>query len=524
MPSPPLLPHDPDSSAPSSLLPVAAYVRTSTNHQPNSLATQLASIQEYAAAHEMRVARVFMDEGKSGLDMDGRSGLQELLRTAQSGVADFRAILVLDVTRWGRFQNPDESAYYEHLCRRAGIEVIYCAEPFQNDDSPMAAMIRNLKRTMAGESSRELSNKVFAGQCRLVKLGYRQGGPPGFGLRRVMVDCNREPKAILAPGEYKSLQTDRVILTPGPPEEIALVRKIYQDFVKAGMSEADIASALNARGSCTDQGRPWTRGTVHQVLTNEKYIGNNVYNRTSSRLHQRSRRNPQDDWIRCDGAFPEIVSPSVFHEARRIINERSRRLSDSEMLGRLHTLLDRTGFLSGIVIDEQDDMPSSSSYEKRFGGLLRAYQLIGYAPERDYRFVAINRALRAWRPQVAASIATRLRQTTAWIEHDEPTGIITINGEWTISVIIARCLRTSPYRSKWKLRFDSLCHADLIVAVRMDEHNEMARDYYIFPKIDFDVWPSQLAERNAPLIDSYRFDTLQILEDLAKRTYIKEAA
>lgn len=55
-------------------------------------------------------------------------------------------------------------------------------------------MVKGVKRAMAGEYSRELSAKVFAGQCRLIEMGFRQGGPAGYGLRRVLVDENREPK------------------------------------------------------------------------------------------------------------------------------------------------------------------------------------------------------------------------------------------------------------------------------------------------------------------------------------------
>ena len=85
--------------------------------------------------------------------------------------ADFDALLVYDVSRWGRFQDADESAHYEYMCRRAGVRVIYCAEQFDNDGSPLSALVKSIKRTMAGEYSRELSSKVFIGQCRLVELG-----------------------------------------------------------------------------------------------------------------------------------------------------------------------------------------------------------------------------------------------------------------------------------------------------------------------------------------------------------------
>ncbi|HHW4679386.1 MAG TPA: recombinase family protein [Xylella sp.] len=85
--------------------------------------------------------------------------------------ADFQIILVYDVSRWGRFQDSDESAYYEYICRRAGIQVAYCAEQFENDGSPVSTIVKGVKRAMAGEYSRELSVKVFAGQCRLIEVG-----------------------------------------------------------------------------------------------------------------------------------------------------------------------------------------------------------------------------------------------------------------------------------------------------------------------------------------------------------------
>src|SRR3546814_10444287 len=124
---------------------------------------------------------------------------------------------------------------------------------------------------MASEYSRELSAKVFAGQGRLIEKGFRQGGPAGFGLRRTLIDEHGAEKGVLRRGEHKSIQTDSVILAPGPWEEVAIVREVYRAFVHDGCSEQDIADELNSRGLPTDLGRPWTRGTVHRLLINEKY-------------------------------------------------------------------------------------------------------------------------------------------------------------------------------------------------------------------------------------------------------------
>ena len=134
------------------------------------------------------------------------------------------------------------------------------------------------------------STKVFAGQCRLIELGFRQGGPAGFGLRRCLIDQSCVIKGELARGEHKSIQTDRVILVPGPPEKVEIVRWIYRAFVEDRKTERDIAETLNRRGFFTHLGRLWSRGSVHQILINEKYIGNNIWNRTSFKLKKKHVR------------------------------------------------------------------------------------------------------------------------------------------------------------------------------------------------------------------------------------------
>lgn len=136
-----------------------------------------------------------------------------------------------DVSRWGRFQDADESAYYEYICRRAGVSVHYCAEQFENDGSPVSTIVKGVKRAMASEYSRELSSKVFQGACRLIQLGFKQGGTAGFGLRRMLIDQSGERKALLKMGEHKSIQTDRVVLVRGPEDEIKIVREIFQVFI-----------------------------------------------------------------------------------------------------------------------------------------------------------------------------------------------------------------------------------------------------------------------------------------------------
>src|ERR1700693_4018578 len=162
-------------------IPAAQYRRMSTEHQQYSLENQSAAIQKYAESHGFEVVRTYSDAAKSGLVLKHRIGLRQLLQDVVSGSPAYRVILVYDVSRWGRFQDTDESAHYEFLCKSAGVPVHYCAETFANDGTLASLIMKALKRTMAGEYSRELGVKVYAGQKRLALLGFKLGAFPGTG-------------------------------------------------------------------------------------------------------------------------------------------------------------------------------------------------------------------------------------------------------------------------------------------------------------------------------------------------------
>ncbi len=496
----------------------------STEHQQYSTENQGDKILEYAARRNLEIVRTYADEGKSGLRIDGREALQRLIKDVESGNVDFQVILVYDVSRWGRFQDADESAYYEYICRRAGIQVAYCAEQFENDGSPVSTIVKGVKRAMAGEYSRELSAKVFAGQCRLIELGFRQGGPAGYGLRRVLIDQAGQVKSELSRGEHKSLQTDRVVLAPGPQVEIDTVNQMFRWFINDGLVESQIAGRLNGMRIKTDLDRDWTRATVHQVLTNEKYVGANVYNRISFKLKKLRVQNPPDMWIRRDDAFDPVVPPDVFYTAQGIIKARARRYTDEEMLERLRGLFQNRGYLSGLVIDEAEGLPSSTVYAHRFGSLVRAYQLVGFTPDRDYRFLEINRALRRMHPGVVTQTERRIADLGGQVSRDPSTELLNVNREFTASIVLARCKSLENGARRWKVRFDTSLQPDITVAVRLDEANQAAVDYYLLPRLDMGVPRISLFEHNPVELESYRFETLDYLYAMAERTRVRWAA
>jgi DNA invertase Pin-like site-specific DNA recombinase len=496
----------------------------STEHQRYSTQNQADAIAKYASEHAMVIVRTFADDGKSGLNLDGRAGLLQLLSEVQAGEADFAAILVYDVSRWGRFQDADESGYWEYVCKRAGVSIHYCAEQFANDGSMSSVILKNLKRTMAGEYSRELSVKVFAGQCRLIELGYRQGGMAGFGLRRMLIDERDRPKHILDRGSRKSIQTDRVVLVPGPEEEQRIVREIYERFVQESQPEKAIADDLNNRGIPSETSGPWTRGIVHQILINPKYVGSNVYNRQSFKLKQRRVSNPEPMWVRKDRAFVAVVPEDLFAAAAKIIEQRSHRFTDDEMVDRLRRLFLKKGKLSGIMIDEVDEMPSSSAYRKRFGSLHRAYSIVGYTPERDYAFIEINRALRTLHQHHVDQIIADLRTHGALVEHDPINGLLTVNQNFTAELLIVRCHANPNGRNRWLIRLEQAKQCDVTIAARMTQDNREILDYYLLPRLDELQARINLAPENSIVFEVYRFENLNYLYRISRRVRIGEAA
>jgi hypothetical protein len=379
-------------------------------------------------------------------------------------------------------------------------------------------MMKVMKRVMSGAYSQELSTKVFAGQCRLITLGYRQGGPAGYGLRRFLVNDKNEPKAPLSAGEHKSLQTDRVILVPGPDEEVETVRRIYRLFVLELRSEREIATILNAEGRTTDLGRPWSRAIVRQILVNEKYIGNNVYNRISFKLKKKRVVNPPEMLVRRDGAFEAIIDHDLFDAAQSILAERARRFSDDQLLEMLRSLLASRGVLSGMIIDEVEDMPSTAAYRSRFGSLLRAYQLIGYQPARDYRYVETNRQLRLMHPEVIARTVSEIEAIGGEVQIDTRTDLIVVNREVTLAIVIVRCQTTPAGSHRWRVRLDAGLRPDITVAIRLGPDNRTVRDHYLLPWLDMGSdHRIGMAEDNGVALDAYRTDDLSPLYHLLRR-------
>ncbi|WP_162146132.1 recombinase family protein [Inquilinus limosus] len=354
------------------------YLRMSTEHQRYSIEHQTAAIAEFAEIHGYEIVGTYADPGRSGLTINGRTALQQLLSDVLKSNPIFDTILVYDVSRWGRFQDPDQSAHYEFICRQAGIDIIYCVEQFGRANTIANNLLKHLKRIMAAEYSRDISAKVCRAHLRLAEKGYWQGGVVPYGFRRLLVDESGAPRMVLEHGQRKALAADRVVVVNGPPQEIDIIRRIFRWYVNEGLSLYKIAERLKSKGISGNFGRAFLIGQIRTVLRSELCVGYYVYNRTTQRLKTDKRKNEKEYWIRAPALTP-IIEKSMFQKAQRLLSDPKRMgIPERDLLNNLRRLLREYGEVNFCIIRKDKNSHAPGTFVKRFGSLTEALKRIGY--------------------------------------------------------------------------------------------------------------------------------------------------
>ncbi len=353
---------------------VTYYRHSMQESQENSIPIQREHVREWAQEHGIEIIKEFADYGKSGLSIEHREQFSDMLDNWVKKRDDFDYVLVFDVSRWGRFQDTDLSAAYSAECKKHGKTVVYTSIGMPRDDDPLYPVYIGFERFRAAQYSRELSGKVFNGCKKVAEQGFRPGGTPPYGLRRLLLDEAREPVQVLKPGQRKSIQNQRVTLTPGGEEEVKVIRRIFTEFAKDRKQEREIADGLNRDGIPSPGKALWDAGKVRHILTNELYIGTMVYNKTSQRLLSPSRRNPKEEWVRTSGAFEGIIPKELYWQAQEIFEERRRRYDPVHMLERLKHISREHGIVTRNLVNADLESPSACSYAKRFGSMDMAFQ------------------------------------------------------------------------------------------------------------------------------------------------------
>lgn len=466
----------------------AQYLRMSTEGQQYSIENQESAIAKFATQRGFYIVRTYADSGKSGVVLSTRPGLRELLQDVIGHSTGCHAILVYDVSRWGRFQDSDEAGHYEFICRSNGLPVYYCAEPFENDGSQASALLKTMKRTMAAEFSRQLGIDVFRCKKSIVLQGFRVGGCAPYGMRRLLLSPDGKKRRILQLGMRKAVPSDKVILIPGPSHEVVCVRQIFQMLLQRGMGCSAIARELNRQGKRFRRDRVWTPESVHNVLTNPVYEGTNAWARTTQKLHTGQAKVPQHSWVVKCRAFEAIVPLGTVAKVKLVLEQRliDTSWSDERILERVQELRKRAGTLSEGLIEKTPGMPSSRTIRAHFGSYQRVFELIGYKlPERYLDASAKAKSTIRLRAELIRRIRERFPSHVTTIRETYGREMLVVDAGTRVSILMCRALGALQPggHNRWRIIPNHRERDNITLLCLLNETNTAIAGMVIFPKI-----------------------------------------
>lgn len=259
----------------------------------------------------------------SGEEAEDRTGFMALVEFCRTHPRPRRApgiALFLNDSRFGRFRDPDEAAWWRFQLASHGWGVRFA----ENDDTEQPGT-RHLLRAVGGAQASEylmnLKRNARRGARGAAGLGLWPGPAP-VGYRRRATAPGREP-VVLEIGERKS-RDQKVRLTPGPETEVEAVRWAFETYAGGEATLAALRAELRARVPRLQ----WDCNHVKHMLRNRVYLGEVTWCR---RPHDKRERRatplrPRGDWVVTPDAHPPLVSAEVFDavQARLDLNRRRR--------------------------------------------------------------------------------------------------------------------------------------------------------------------------------------------------------
>lgn len=481
---------------------VAYYRHSAQDRQENSVEIQQDQVRKFALEHGIEIIREFADKGKSGLSVEGRDEFNEMIHGyVETGKEDFQYVLVLDVSRWGRFQETDLSAYYTGLCLQNGKQVVFTTIGFPKENDLLHGLHLSIERYRAASYSRELSGKVWKGCSKIASSGYWAGGSPPYGTRRLLLDEKRNPVRVLEHGEHKAIHNQRVTLTVGEDNEVETVNRIFILFGHEGKDADEIADVLNNEGIPSPGDSKWSESAIWTILKNEIYAGNMVWNKTSQKMKSPSHPNPETEWVKAEDAFDPIVPKDLFYLVQGIIKgrlqERLRRYSKEDMIARLKSLFDRYGMITSNLISGSPDMVSPSAYAHQFKSIDLAYQSM-------FSDIIL---------QKRKEIVQMLQQGKADVAHVED--FIVIDNLFSVSIQPTVPLPQG-YEACWIFHPDQRADVDLTIGVPLSCPKKFdVLGYLAFPRVLFRN-KVRINSNDDRRLDMYGFPIIPLIEELRR--------
>jgi len=477
------------------------YCRNSADiGQENSCEIQEERCRDFAEKNGFEIVAVYADRGKSGLNAEGRPEFQALLERVKTDNS-FQYIIVLDISRWGRFQDIDLSGHYETICKQYGKEVIFVSHGIIEKDPKrklLHQLHKDIDRFQAAEYSETLSEKTKAGAIKVAQQGYRPGGSPPYGMRRVMLDEQKKRDRVLDPGQRKGLQNGRTILEPGDQVMQAIIHEIFELFVEKDYSERQIAGHLNSKGIPSPGGVVWSPGTIRKILGDEQYAGSVVYNKTSGPLKSKPKPNPPEAWIVTPGSYESIIERELFEKARNKILERRRQFSAEEIQRVLKTVFDKYGLLTASLIRVEENTLTQQHIRKTFGSIPEAFQT--FYPE----------VIETIKDSVFKEIAQEARNVLTY------NNFLVIDEMFTVRVEPAMPMPYG-YGYQWLFRQDMRVVVDITLGIPLsDEDNPEVLGYFPLPRLMARGEIFQLTDQSLSTMEMHGYTGIDFILELIR--------
>ena len=498
------------------MIPAAQYIRMSTEHQQYSLFNQSTAIQEYAIRKGFTVVRTYSDAAKSGLRLRNRPGLRQLLADTLARNRSYQAILVYDISRWGRFQDTDESAYYEFMCKSSGVRVYYCTESFEDDGSMASSLLKTLKRSMAAEFSRELGAKELQGKKIIAARGFFVGGRVPYGFRRKILSSNESRCLVLQPGERKHLRTERLTLVHGPEEEFNCVGEIFHKFVDDRMSPRAIAKHLNSTNVLM-RGKRWTKLMIDAIILNPTYAGHARWGRSSQRLGQARVEVEKDQWVVARNAFDGIVSQATFDRAQKFWRpDPGRTVWTKDQIIKVATrLVAAKGRLTAKVFDQCPDAPSSSTVH-RFC-FSEIYKAAGYTPPPGHISRATScKQTRQLHRNFLLDLVSRFPDNLSMISGGRPN--LLLDRSIVVSLLLCRSISLDSGLQRWRVTPPFTETSNITLVGLLNASNSAVEKVILLPEI-CSKKSVQFHERHSWLAGGVPLGDFSNLCDLIRRLF-----
>lgn len=282
-------------------LRVAAYARVSTEQeeQQNSYEAQVSYYTDYIQSNPNWVFKgVFADEGITGTSTKNRAQFKSMVQLALAGEIDL--ILTKSISRFAR--NTVDTLQTVRELKEAGVEVIFEKENLHTFD-PKCEVMLTIMSSLAQEESRSLSDNIRWGQQKSMQDG----------------------KVYLPYGSFLGYQKGPDGRPEVVEEEAKIVREIY-DMYLSGMTIRQIANELMARGIPSPGGKKtWGASTVGSILTNEKYKGEAILQKTYTvdYLTKKIRKNrgEKKQYI-VRNSHEAIIDPETFDHVQELMIRR----------------------------------------------------------------------------------------------------------------------------------------------------------------------------------------------------------